>query len=1012
MAEEDLGQAAGVEEFPASREDYSKFFTLKSRGQPVNQLTGAPKEFTLNPLELLERTEDFEDWFRDACQILKKKGLHRLVDPKCDRPKVTSDEAETWVEHSHAIQIWLQQSISKDIDAMVKAMRFRCEFADEYVISLKKALHTTGFIPSKKKVTRVLRTYRADYPSAIDFVHEFRSAYTKATEEVQLAPGMIVSLLLDELQSDIPTFVAARLADYSNRYENIAKITAPDLFRTFTKVIHELEIVNYQFSSVTTTTTGKSSKPSSDKHEYLPLKHMPPRGKSPWEWAKEWTEGPNQVAPNGNCFFCGRKGHATKDCAHLVITSRTPDWKPVKGIWVNAPWRNMDNPNGLPPEGWTTMYNNRIKKNGEEDTNTGGNADNNASANMAMQASEEEDEYYYALTAVEFDFADRPDPQLAMASIKRNPSTEWIVDSGASRSICVDGNAIVKFQSDPHGYQCQTSDGRTVKSLGKAIARIELILQKAPKPLMYNANTCQWPTAKINHHKIGEEVYGDEHFNCEACKIAKSKRIVSHTNQTRSEIPWEFIHIDIQPCTPLGIGNVSHVLIVVDDATRFRWAIPMKTKGQASDVLIQMLKRIFTSTGTWPSEIRTDGDRSFFKFKEWAEQKGCTFSISAPYTHEQNGVAESSGHLIMQGARTLMVATPQAPAFLWPEAVVTTAYIMNRIRKPNEKLSPLERWNEYWHDTNGSRVKQPIDLGFLRIWYSKAYVHIPKEQRTQGQKMAPRAWIGYLVGYDGENGHQYRIYDPCKRKVMIRRDVDFWEEPSTLPLDLDDRIEQIMQERLHDMKIQNVKKTTDITVKRSNGPTQNTTRADDDHHEDPDRNTHSNMSPDTHEEIQISQTSHAPKIPPLQQERGRGHDLPPPQVQFPKDPELREGRIFPQPAPILQVCYQPCQRTKISQFYNLPNIAKFYRYNRGKEPLILDRILKSKSLETQFLTREEFFHAGTRIVQSRQLREGLYQDNSHPHQNLTQILPLKSLRHHPINSTTNSPSSSNSSEVP
>ena len=85
-------------------------------------------------------------------------------------------------------------------------------------------------------------------------MHEFRSAYTKATKEVQLALGMIVSLLLDELQSDILTFVAARLADYSNRYENIAKITALDLFRTFTKVIYELEIVNDQFSSVITVT--------------------------------------------------------------------------------------------------------------------------------------------------------------------------------------------------------------------------------------------------------------------------------------------------------------------------------------------------------------------------------------------------------------------------------------------------------------------------------------------------------------------------------------------------------------------------------------------------------------------------------------------------------------------------------------------------------------------------------------------------------------------------------------
>ena len=109
--------------------------------------------------------------------------------------------------------------------------------------------------------------------------------------------------------------------------------------------------------------------------------------------------------------------------------------------------------------------------------------------------------------------------------------------------------------------------------------------------------------------------------------------------------------------------------------------------------------------------------------------------------------------------------------------------------------------------------------------------------------------------------------------------------------------EQIVQERLHDMKIQNVKKTTDITVKRSNGPNQNTTRPDT--HEETDRDTHplSNISPDTYKDTRISQPSHTPKIPPLQQKKGQGQDLPPPQVQSPKDPELRDGRIFPQAAP-------------------------------------------------------------------------------------------------------------------
>ena len=86
-------------------------------------------------------------------------------------------------------------------------------------------------------------------------------------------------------------------------------------------------------------------------------------------------------------------------------------------------------------------------------------------------------------------------------------------------------------------------------------------------------------------------------------------------------------------------------------------------------------------------------------------------------------------------------------------------------------------------------------------------------------------------------------------------------------------------------------------MKRSNRPNQNTTRADNGQHKNPDRNTYSNISPDTQEKTQISQTSYTLKIPLMQQKEGQGLNLLPPQVQFPKDPELREGRIFPQPAP-------------------------------------------------------------------------------------------------------------------
>jgi hypothetical protein len=120
-----------------------------------------------------------------------------------------------------------------------------------------------------------------------------------------------------------------------------------------------------------------------------------------------------------------------------------------------------------------------------------------------------------------------------------------------------------------------------------------------------------------------------------------------------------------------------------------------------------------------------------------------------------------------------MISALNAPVYLWLEAAMATAYVLNRIRRPGEIESLMEKWN------NSLQLREAglIDLGFLRVWFSKAYVHIPKEQRVQGKKMEPRAWIGYLVGYEGNNGHIYRIYDPSKRQVVLRRDVAFWEEP-------------------------------------------------------------------------------------------------------------------------------------------------------------------------------------------------------------------------------------------
>ena len=49
-------------------------------------------------------------------------------------------------------------------------------------------------------------------------------------------------------------------------------------------------------------------------------------------------------------------------------------------------------------------------------------------------------------------------------------------------------------------------------------------------------------------------------------------------------------------------------------------------------------------------------------------------------------------------------------------------------------------------------------------------MHIPGAQRAKGDKVAPRAIRGKLVGFDGN--HIYRVYIPERKTVVRSRDVD------------------------------------------------------------------------------------------------------------------------------------------------------------------------------------------------------------------------------------------------
>ena len=211
-------------------------------------------------------------------------------------------------------------------------------------------------------------------------------------------------------------------------------------------------------------------------------------------------------------------------------------------------------------------------------------------------------------------------------------------------------------------------------------------------------------------------------------------------------------------------------MIITNDASRFRITICIAKKGEASPTLILQAKTFKNHTRYYLIEWRFDNGTEFLHFQKWAKEKNLTVSPSLAYAHKQNSVAEFSGHYVMQIARTIYI-DGGAPKELQTEACYTATYIINRLIRHGEEAPILAQ-----RKAIGLRGDDTTtNLSFLRVQYSKAYVHQAKETRVQGMKIDPRVQIGFLIGYEGDNRHYFRIYNPKTKKVTVYRDVIFQE---------------------------------------------------------------------------------------------------------------------------------------------------------------------------------------------------------------------------------------------
>jgi hypothetical protein len=160
--------------------------------------------------------------------------------------------------------------------------------------------------------------------------------------------------------------------------------------------------------------------------------------------------------------------------------------------------------------------------------------------------------------------------------------------------------------------------------------------------------------------------------------------------------------------------------------------------------------------------VRSDNGGEFISrdFDALLTERGSSRERTAAHTPQQNGVAERINRTLLNSIRA-MLHDGQLDDSFWDEALRTAVNIHNRVptRALNGK-TPHEAWT-------GNKPR----VGHMRVFGSLAYAHLPEQGRN---KLALRARKCVFVGY-AQDAKAYRLWDTKAKKIVVSRDVDFWE---------------------------------------------------------------------------------------------------------------------------------------------------------------------------------------------------------------------------------------------
>lgn len=252
-------------------------------------------------------------------------------------------------------------------------------------------------------------------------------------------------------------------------------------------------------------------------------------------------------------------------------------------------------------------------------------------------------------------------------------------------------------------------------------------------------------------------------LDCDICLKGKMSRSPFPQKSKRETTLLDLIHTDV--CGPMPTRSLSgsrYYVEFIDDHSHWCEVKFLKTKAEVFEVTVEFITRMENQKKKRVKTIQSDNGREYLsgEFDDFLKKHGITRRLTVPYNPEQNGKAERMNRTLLESARCLLFQA-KLPHRFWAEAVNTANYIRNRL--PCKSLSgktPHELWT-------GSAP----DVSEMKTFGSRVYFLDRDPGRS---KLDQRGREGIFLGYD-DASKGYRVYSLDKKKVLISRDVKFFE---------------------------------------------------------------------------------------------------------------------------------------------------------------------------------------------------------------------------------------------